>query len=72
MHVLNCVTHAQVIILDGCSSAEDVAAIRAVVQRGVAVVAACLAQDLQQLLANPELTPTLGGTQPATDAGLQR
>lgn len=62
----------QAIIIDGVASADDVAAIRAAVQRGVSVVASCLGQDLQQLLANPDLNPLLGGTQPAADGAPQR
>ena len=62
----------QVIVTNACGSAEDVAAVRAVVQRGVAVIAACMGQDLQQLLANPELNPILGGTQHAEDASAPR
>ena len=62
----------QVIIVDSVVSTDDVAAIRAAVQRGVCVVASCLGQDLAQLLANPELNPLLGGTQPAADAAVQR
>jgi len=62
----------QVIVVDGVASPDDVAAIRTAVQRGVSVVASCLGQDLQQLLANPELNPLLGGTQPAADATPQR
>ena len=59
----------QVLVIDGVASPNDAAAIRAAVQRGVSVVAACLGQDLQQLLANPDLSPLLGGTQPAADVG---
>ena len=58
--------------MDGVTTPDDGAAIRTAVQRGVSVVASCLGQDLQQLLANPDLNPLLGGTQPAADGAPHR
>lgn len=45
----------QVMLVDSVSSAEDVKAIRSIVQRGISVVCAAEATSLACLMNNPEL-----------------
>ena len=46
---------SQVMLVDAVSSAEDVLAIRSIIQRGISVVCAAEATSLTCLMNNPEL-----------------
>jgi stage III sporulation protein SpoIIIAA len=46
---------SQVMLVDAVSSAEDVKAIRSIIQRGISVVSAAEATSLTCLMNNPEL-----------------
>lgn len=50
-------------MLDEIGTAQEVAAIKDIGQRGVAIVATVHGTTLQQLLADPVLNPLVGGKQ---------
>ena len=51
------------VVLDEIGTAQEVAAIKDIGQRGVAIVATVHGTTLQQLLADPVLNPLVGGKQ---------
>ena len=51
----------QVIVVDEVGNAKEVAALRDIAERGVAVVATAHGTTLQQLLDNPTLNGLVGG-----------
>lgn len=55
--------NTQVLVVDEIGIAKEVAAIKDMAQRGVAMVATVHGNTLQHLLENPVLSPLVGGKQ---------
>ena len=56
----------QVIVVDEIGSAAEVAAVRGIAQRGIAMVGTAHGTDLSSFIANPDLNSLIGGIHQVT------
>ena len=72
-NIISYVADPQVIVVDELGSRAEAAAVKSIVQRGVAIVATAHGVSLDSLIKNPDLNVLLGGLQSVTvsDAAAQ-